>query len=111
MHPPARAQLKPYIQYYSYSAEIILKTSGRGSFIAPAVGFLHYGPSCYLYDHVCNFNYQGAHRPLRLQMRMQGCWLVACARPMLSYSAHTCAKHCKGEPGSPTACWGLKSLI
>ena len=57
------AQLKPYIQYYSYSAELILQTSGRGSFIAPAVGFLHYGPSCYLYDHVCNFNYQGTVAP------------------------------------------------
>ena len=52
-------QLKPYIQYLPTTAELILKTSGRGSFIAPAVGFLHYGPDCYLYDHVCNFNYQG----------------------------------------------------
>ena len=56
----AVAQLKPYIQYYSYSAEIILKTTGRGSFIAPAVGFLHYGPSCYLNDNVCRFSNQGA---------------------------------------------------
>ena len=55
------AQLKPYIQYTSLEANAILETSGRGSFIAPAVGFLHYGPSCYLYDHVCNFNYQGEH--------------------------------------------------
>ena len=54
-------QLKPYIQYTSLEANAILETSGRGSFIAPAVGFLHYGPSCYLYDHVCNFNYQGEH--------------------------------------------------
>ena len=53
------AQLKPEIQYTSVVAQAILETSGRGSFIAPAVGFLHYGPSCYLYDHVCNFNYQG----------------------------------------------------
>ena len=53
------AQLKPYIQYAPEAAQLILETSGRGSFIAPAVGFLHYGPSCYLYDHVCNFNYQG----------------------------------------------------
>jgi hypothetical protein len=52
-------QLKPYIQYAPEVAKVILETSGRGSFIAPAVGFLHYGPSCYLYDHVCNFNYQG----------------------------------------------------
>ncbi len=55
------AQLKPYIQYTSLEANAILETSGRGSFIAPAVGLLHYGPSCYLYDHVCNFNYQGEH--------------------------------------------------
>ena len=55
------AQLKPYIQYTSLEANAILQTSGRGSFIAPAVGLLHYGPSCYLYDHVCNFNYQGEH--------------------------------------------------
>jgi hypothetical protein len=54
-----RAQMKPYIQYLPATAELILKTSGRGSFIAPAVGFLHFGPDCYLYDHVCNFNYQG----------------------------------------------------
>lgn len=47
------------IQYLPLTAEVILETSGRGSFIAPAQGFLHYGPSCYLYDHVCNFNYQG----------------------------------------------------
>ncbi|EIE27791.1 hypothetical protein COCSUDRAFT_45996 [Coccomyxa subellipsoidea C-169] len=51
-------ELKPEIQYLPVSSELILSTSGRGSFIAPAVGFLHYGPSCYLYDHVCNFNYQ-----------------------------------------------------
>ncbi|CAK0785605.1 hypothetical protein CVIRNUC_008816 [Coccomyxa viridis] len=51
-------ELKPYIQYTSLEANAILETSGRGSFIAPAVGLLHYGPSCYLYDHVCNFNYQ-----------------------------------------------------
>lgn len=56
-------QLKPYIQYTSLEANAILETSGRGSFIAPAVGLLHYGPSCYLYDHVCNFNYQGALWP------------------------------------------------
>jgi hypothetical protein len=54
------AQLKPEIQYLPVTSELILSTSGRGSFIAPAVGFLHFGPSCYLYDHVCNFNYQGA---------------------------------------------------
>ncbi|BDA48366.1 hypothetical protein COCOBI_12-0430 [Coccomyxa sp. Obi] len=51
-------ELKPEIQYLPVSAELFLATAGRGSFIAPAVGFLHYGPSCYLYDHVCNFNYQ-----------------------------------------------------
>ncbi|CAL8463744.1 g3278 [Coccomyxa elongata] len=50
--------LKPEIQYLPVTAELFLSTAGRGSFIAPAVGFLHYGPSCYLYDHVCNFNYQ-----------------------------------------------------
>jgi hypothetical protein len=58
--------LKPEIQYLPLTAELILATSGRGSFIAPAQGFLHYGPSCYLYDHVCNFNYQGA--PLSTQL-------------------------------------------
>ena len=57
----SHVQLKPEIQYLPVTAELILETSGRGSFIAPAVGFLHYGPSCYLYDHVCNFNYQGEH--------------------------------------------------
>jgi len=54
-----RMQSKPEIQYLPVTAQLILETSGRGSFIAPAVGFLHFGPSCYLYDHVCNFNYQG----------------------------------------------------
>ena len=57
-----RMQSKPEIQYLPVTAQLILETSGRGSFIAPAVGFLHYGPSCYLYDHVCNFNYQGRSR-------------------------------------------------
>ena len=57
-------QLKPEIQYLPVSAELFLSTAGRGSFIAPAVGFLHYGPSCYLYDHVCNFNYQGTFSKL-----------------------------------------------
>ncbi|KAK9917138.1 hypothetical protein WJX75_001239 [Coccomyxa subellipsoidea] len=56
--------LKPEIQYLPVTSELILSTSGRGSFIAPAVGFLHFGPSCYLYDHVCNFNYQ---EPCNLQ--------------------------------------------
>ena len=60
MCPSAQAELKHYIQYYSYLAEIILKTSSRGSFIAPAVGFLQYGPSCYLNDNMCGFSNQGA---------------------------------------------------
>ena len=62
MHDGAPTQMKPYIQYLPETANVILEFSGRGSFIAPAVGFLHYGPSCYLYDHVCNFNYQGGER-------------------------------------------------
>lgn len=61
--------MKPYIQYLPATAELILKTSGRGSFIAPAVGFLHFGPDCYLYDHVCNFNYQGVLLVLNLSHR------------------------------------------
>lgn len=72
------SQLKPEIQYTSVVAQAILETSGRGSFIAPAVGFLHYGPSCYLYDHVCNFNYQGeSSSAQRGQLRCMQ-WLVSC---------------------------------
>ena len=41
------------------TAEALVAVGGRGSFIAPKKGALVYGPSCLLYDYVCNFNYQG----------------------------------------------------
>ena len=43
------------------TAEALVAVGGRGSFIAPKKGALVYGPSCLLYDYVCNFNYQGPH--------------------------------------------------
>lgn len=41
------------------TAEALVAVGGRSSFIAPKKGALVYGPSCLLYDYVCNFNYQG----------------------------------------------------
>ncbi|KAK9820843.1 hypothetical protein WJX81_005204 [Elliptochloris bilobata] len=46
------------INPWNVTAEALVAASGRGSFIAPKKGALVYGPSCLLYDYVCNFNYQ-----------------------------------------------------
>lgn len=59
-----RAQLHVVQDVMQVTAEALVAVGGRGSFIAPKKGALVYGPSCLLYDYVCNFNYQGA-RPVR----------------------------------------------